>query len=319
MFNRIRTATRIRFARTNFNSFLFFLFFAVVIWFFVQFSKRYNQIINIPISYYNVPPDKLLSLEKPRSVKLQMEENGFKIAWFSLFPPTLRIDVARTIEQDGKLFYVFDENRNQILSQLDIDFEDTRFVKEALAIDYQQREKKKVPVVSRVETLFAAGYGAAEGLDLRPDSVMVSGPDDVLDTLTRLYTLPVKLTKISEDLEGTVRIDTSNLRNLSLYREEFAYSLNVEKFTEGKVRVPIELINVPDNQNIVIFPKETMLFYRVNLKDYEKVTASDFRVVADLATVEEDQDFLLPRVIEKPVFTSNIRLNEKKIQFVIKK
>ena len=318
MLSRIRTATKIRFARTNFNSFLFFLFFAVIIWFFVQFSKQYNEIINIPVEYVNVPPDKLL-VNTPNHMKLRMEENGFRIAWFSLFPPTLSVDLTNTVEENGRLLYIIDENRNEILSQLNIDFEDSQFIKDALVINFQQRQQKKVPVISKIETAYAAGYGAAEGLRLEPDSVMVSGPDNILDTLSQLFTAPLKLRKISQDLSGSVSVDTSAFSNLTLYREEVNYSVDVEKFTEGKVRVPIELVNVPENLNVVIFPKETLLFYQVNLKDYSKVTASDFRVVADFSKVQDNQDFLLPEVVKQPDFTTNLRLNEKKIQFIIKK
>lgn len=318
MFNRLKTATKIRFARTNFNSFLFFLFFAVIIWFFVQFSKQYNEVVNIPVKYINVPPDKLL-VNNPDHIKLRMEENGFRIAWFSLFPPTLYVDITKTVEENGRLLYIVDENRNEILSQLNIDFEDSRLVKDALVINFQQRQQKKLPVISKIETAYAAGYGAAEGLRLEPDSIRVSGPDNLLDTLSRLYTMPLKLRKISQDLSGSVGIDTSAFQNLTLYRQEVNYSVDVEKFTEGKVRVPIELINVPENLNVVIFPKETLLFYQVNLKDYSKVTASDFRVVADFSQLRDNQDFLLPEVVKQPPFTTNLRLNEKKIQFIIKK
>ncbi len=85
----------------------------------------------------------------------------------------------------------------------------------------------------------------------------------------------------------------------------------MEKFTEGNVQVPIELINVPEGLNVVIFPKETVLFFQVNLKEFSKVTASDFRVVANFNNVRDNQDFLIPEVAQKPEFTSNIRLNEK--------
>jgi len=62
-----------------------------------------------------------------------------------------------------------------------------------------------------------------------------------------------------------------------------------------------------------------VLFYQVNLKEFNKVTASDFRVVVDFNEVRGEQDFLIPQVIKKPDFTSNLRLNEKRIQFIIKK
>lgn len=319
MVKRLKTLTKNRFRKTNFNSFFFFLFFAVVIWIFVQFSKQYNEIVDIPVSYINIPPDKLLSPENPKTLKLQMEENGFKIAWFSLFPPTLYVDVSKTVQEDGMLLYFIDENRKEILSQLSIDFEDSNFVKDVLTLNYQQKKEKKLPVVSRIGVEYAAGYSGTNELQLTPDSVRVTGPDGLLDTLTRLYTEKIELKKVKEDISGKVRIDTAGYKNLTVYKPVLNFSVDVEKFTEGSVQVPIELINVPGDLNVVIFPKETLLFYKVTLKDYNKVNASDFRVIADFSQLEEKQDFLIPQVVKKPAFTSNLRVNEKRIQFIIKK
>lgn len=319
MFKRFKSVTRTRFRKTDFNSFLFFLFFAVVIWIFVQFSKQYNEVLEIPVKYVNIPPDKLLLEDAPQSIQLRMQENGFRIAWFSLFPPTLSIDLSKAFAENGSLIYVIDENRSEIQSQLEIDFDDNQFVRDALVLDYEQKQEKKLPVRSKVEIEYAVGYSAVEQLSIEPDSVRVSGPDNILDTLSGLQTFPLKLSKVKTDQNGFVFLDSTSLPNVTFYRNKVKYSVDVEKFTEGKVQVPIELINVPQNLNVVIFPKETVLFFQVNLKDFSKVTASDFRVVADFANVRGEQDFLIPEVIKKPDFTSNIRLNEKKIQFIIKK
>lgn len=285
----------------------------------MQFSKQYNEVLDIPVKYANVPPDKLLLDDTPQDIQLRMQENGFRIAWFSLFPPTLTIDLSKAYVENGSLVYVIDENRAEIQSQLEIDFDDNQFVRDALVLDYEQKQEKKLPVRSQVEIEYAVGYSAVEELSIEPDSIRVSGPDNILDTLSGLQTFPLKLSKVKSDQSGFVFLDTTSLPNVTFYRDRVKYSVDVEKFTEGKVQVPIELINVPQNLNVIIFPKETVLFFQVNLKDFSKVTASDFRVVADFSNVRGEQDFLIPEVIKKPDFTSNIRLNEKKIQFIIKK
>lgn len=319
MLKRIKTVTKTRFRKTDINSFVFFLLFAILIWVFVQFSKQYNQILDIPLKYVNVPPDKLLKENNPENIQLRMQDNGFTIGWFSLFPPSLTIDVSRAYESDGQLVYFFDENRSQILQELNIDFEKSSFVRDALVMDYEQKEEKKLPVIPQIKVEFAAGYSGLEDLLVAPDSIMVSGPKNILDTLQAVRTFPTTFSRVKNDLSGSVALDTTALPNVTFYRSRVNYSMDVEKFTEGKLQVPIELTNVPEGLNVVIFPREAVLFFQVNLKDFNKVTASDFRVVANFKNVRENQDFLIPEVVEKPEFTSNIRLSEKRIQFIIKK
>ena len=275
--------------------------------------------LEIPVEYANLPPDKLLTGNNPENLQLRMQENGFRVAWYSLFPPTLTIDLEQAEIQNGTFVYVIDENRSEIQSQLEIDFDNNSFIKDAVVINYEQKQEKKLPVVPRIDIEFAAGYSAVEDLKVTPDSIRVSGPDNILDTLSTLYTFPVKLKKVNSNQVGRAYLDTTALPDVTFYRNGVDYAVDVEKFTEGKVQVPIELVNVPKGLNVVVFPKETMLFFQVNLKEFSKVTASDFRVVANFNNIKGEQDFLIPEVVQKPEFTSNIRLNEKKIQFIIKK
>lgn len=319
MLDNLKAVTRTRFKKTNFNAFLFFLLFAVVVWIFVQFSKQYNQVVEIPVEYVNIPPNKVITEDNPETLKLRMVENGFRIAWFSMFAPTLSIDVSGLRETDERLLYVLDENRNEIREQLDLNFENSHFLRDVIYINYQQRKEKTIPVSSRIRIDFGAGYAATGELEIEPDSITVSGPDNILDTLNQLQTVPARFRDVKNDLSGTIAIDTSRLRKVNVYRNRVNYSVEVGRFTEGSVEVPVQLINVPENLNVVIFPKTILVFYQVSLENFNRVEASDFRVVGDFSEVDEAQDFIIPRITKSPSFVDNLRLNEKKIQFIIKK
>lgn len=319
MINKIKSTSGARFKKTNFNSFLFFLILAVIIWVFVQFSKDYTENIKIPVEYVNVPPDKVITDKNPDFLELQMQNTGFKLAYFSLFPPKLSIDISKTTQQEGELLYNIEEHRNDIRSQLDIELQNSHFLKDVLKIQFQQRKEKTIPVVSRIEVGYAVGYAAVDNMKLNPDSVTVSGPDNILDTLNQIFTKKLKLKDVNQDLYGKIAIDSSKLEKITIYTKKIEYELDIEKFTEGRVELPVELISVPKDLNVVIFPKKILLFYQVNLKDFSDINATDFRVVCDFEELDENQDFMIPKVVKKPKMVTNVRLNEKKIQFIIKK
>lgn len=318
MIDKVRSLTKTRFRKTNFNAFLLFLLLAIVIWIFAQFSKQYNEVIEIPVEYINAPLNIYITEENPDKLKLQMLATGFKLSYFSMFPPTLQVDISKARQEDGEITYVFDENRDEIQTQLGITFDQSHFVSDQLRIQYQHRKEKRVPVYSQVSIEFAVGYAATEELKINPDSITVSGPDNILDTLNQLHTKKLNLKGINHDLNGSVAIDTANLSKVNLYKEQVNYTLDVEKFTEGRVEIPIDLINVPEGRNVVIFPKKILLFYQVNLKDYASIIPSDFRVVCDFSEHKGNQDFLIPKIVKNPENVTNLRLNEKKIQFIIK-
>jgi hypothetical protein len=49
------------------------------------------------------------------------------------------------------------------------------------------------------------------------------------------------------------------------------------------------------------------------------VEAENFRVVCDFKDIDEGDDFIIASIVKSPSFVRNLRLNERKIQFVIKR
>ncbi len=301
------------------KTFLFFLGFSTVIWVFVQFSKQYTVPVEVPVNYVNVPKDKILERSRPGSLELRMRDNGFNIARYRLFPPELNIDLSEARVEEKSLVYDLEQQKQAIVSQLNLSYENTAFLQQEIRIGFEQKAVKTVRVVSNIELGFAVGYSALEEISLEPDTVRVSGPASILDTLEQVGTRPIKINNINRDINGTVALETGGLENITFFEDEVNYRLRTDKFTEGKVEIPIEVINVPGDQNVVIFPKEVVLFYQVSLKDFEKVKPSSFKVVVDFEQALASEGFILAQVVEKPSFVNNVRLNERRIQFVIRR
>lgn len=301
------------------KTFLFFLGFSTVIWIFVQFSKLYIVGVEVPITYVNVPMDKLLGNDNPSSLDLRIRDYGFNIARYQLLPPQLEIDVSEARENENYLVYDLEQNKQAIISQLNLDYENAIFSQPEILINFEQKQVKTVDITSNIELSFAVGYSALEEIKLQPDTVRVSGPASILDTLEEVGTENIRINNISRDLNGTVKLQTEGLDNVTFFTDEVNYTLRTDKFTEGKVKIPIEMVNVPEGNNVVIFPKEVVLFYQVSLNDFEKVKPSSFKVVVDFQNALASDGYLIAQVVQKPAVVNNVRLNEKRIQFVIKR
>lgn len=301
------------------KTFLFFLGFSTVIWVFVQFSKQYTVSLALPVEYTNVPADKLLNRGNPTSLDVRLRDYGFNIARYKLIPPTLEIDISDATEKGNVLVYDLEQQKPAIVSQLGLEYEDANFLQQDLNIGFEQKAVKTVSIVPNIELNFAVGYSALEDIQLSPDTVRVSGPASILDTLEEVSTQPLRITNINSDIQGTVKLQTGNLENVSFFDDEVNFTLRTDKFTEGKVKIPIEVVNVPENTNVVIFPKEVVLFYQVSLKDFEKVKPSSFKVIVDFQNALASDGYMLAQVVQKPAIVNNVRLNEKRIQFVIKR
>jgi len=301
------------------KTFSFFLGFSAVIWVVAQFSKEYSEVLEMPIIYTNLPKDKIIVGDTPKTLDLRIRDRGFYIAWNRMFPQNITIDVSDASEQGKSLIYDLEQQKTAILSQLDLEYEKVVLLQKNIKINFEQRAVKKVAVLSAIDLSFAVGYSALEEIKLQPDSVMVSGSALILDTLRTIMTKPLKIDNISNDIKGKIKLETENLSEVSLYRSEVNYSVRTEKFTEGKVEIPIKLLNVPEGTNVVIFPKDVVIYYQVSLKDFEKIDSSSFLVAVDFKNARDSDGILIAQILEEPSQVNNIRLNEKKIQFVIKR
>lgn len=307
------------FKRSSLKTFSFFLVFAAVVWVLVQFSKTYTQVIEVPLNYINVPLDKSISDEKPDHIDLQLQDNGFNIYYYKIFNPELTIDLSKARETDRNLVYLMENHLAEIEEQLKIDFEKSRIIQEEIVIPFQLKKERMLKVIPQIEVNYAVGYSADDPVKLEPDSVKVSGPEQIIDSVTSVPTRSIRLNKVNQDLDGNVEIDTSGLGMLSFYDSSVKYYQPVAKFTEGRAEVPVDVINVPEGLNLAYFPKTVILYYQVSLKRFDNVSSSDFRVVCDYSTLSEGDDYMLAQIVEKPGFITNIRLNERRIQFVIKR
>lgn len=308
-----------KFKRSSVKTFSFFLIFSAIVWILVQFSKTYTQLIEIPVNYINAPLDKSISDERPDHVDLQLQDNGFSIYYYKIFNPQLNVDLSKAKESDTNLVYRLQNHLSEVEGQLKIDFENSRIIQEEIVVPFQFKKEKVIKVVPNLEISYAVGYSADDPVKLSPDSVKVSGPANIIDSIKSVSTRSLKLSKVNKDLDGEVEIDTSGYGKLSFYENSVRYSQEVEKFTEGSAEIAVEVINVPDALNLAYFPKTVVVYYQVNLKQFEQVSSADFRVVCDYKSVSQGDDYMIAQIVEKPAFINSLRLNERRIQFVIKR
>lgn len=262
--------------------------------------------------------DKLLTEENPETITLRVRDYGFKLARFRLLPPSLQIDLENARLEGGQLVYNLEQEKPAITSQLNLDFDELSFLQNNLRINFEQKAVKTVNIESDIRLNFSIGYSALEEMRLEPDTIRVSGPSNILDTLTAVRTESIRINNINSNLKGTVRLDKTGMDRVTFFQDEVNYSLRTDKFTEGRIEIPIELQNVPKG-NISVFPKEVVVFYQVSLNDFDKIKPSSFKVVVDFKNEIPEEGYLLAQVVQKPDLVNNVRLSENRIQFVVKR
>ena len=93
----------------------------------------------------------------------------------------------------------------------------------------------------------------------------------------------------------------------------------VDKFTEGKLNIPVSVINLPEAISLSIFPKEVPVVFYTNLNSYNSIDATDFVVVCDYNRLDTSTNVLTPILESYPPTIKNASLQINKLEYVINK
>jgi YbbR domain-containing protein len=105
--------------------------------------------------------------------------------------------------------------------------------------------------------------------------------------------------------------------NLKFSDTEIKVFATIEKFTEGKLKIPITVKNVPEGISFKYFPRAVTVSYYTSLSSFKGIDENDFSVVCDYDMITENQSFLIPEIIEKPQSVKNAKILNKRIDFII--
>ncbi|MFD2561762.1 CdaR family protein [Aquimarina rubra] len=311
--------SRFSLKRNNVKTFLFFLAFTSVLWLFIQFSKNYTQEVECDVLYVNVPQDRILDEDSDQTIRLTLNGNGFRLINHSWSRPRLEFDIANATESKGGDFYFDISNANQSLKdKLNFKGRVLSVQKDTLMVKLDINLEKKIPIRLLKEIQYVPGYGSDEGVVLSPDSIVISGPKRIVDTINYVVTQNLKLEALNTDYKTSLSIKIDSLpTRVKVIPKEVEASITVSKFTEGSQEVPITLINIPEGKEIKIFPKEVKVVYRVGLDKYNEINQRDFKVIADYNKVADESSFLILELNDMPSSIHDVRLQDKQVQFVI--
>ena len=285
----------------------------------IKLNRNFSFSVNIPLKFENLAEDQILKSSSTQKVRVTGKASGYDYFKYRFFSQDFPIDLSALPKKGDKYYYVFNKENDALKGSLS-GSTITRFQPDTVYFDLDENFEKRVAVKPKVSIKYAAGYGSLNGFVLKPDSVIVRGPHSEIDSIRTVFTEDLKLEEVRADKSGVLSIHLAkNLPLTQIKPAKVDYTLAVEKFTEGTVEVPLQLINVPAGVTAKVFPKRITIIFNVNLSNYELVKSSDFRVAVDFNNTDSISTSLTPQIIEAPDFVRDVRLSETTVQYLLVK
>lgn len=128
----------------------------------------------------------------------------------------------------------------------------------------------------------------------------------------------MSLQDIKSDIELPLNlIIPDSSENLVYSHKKITIKGKVDKFTEGIIDVPVDIVNIPKGITINYFPKVTGVSFYTSLANYKDVSQNDFIIECDFRDIIEGKSYLEPKIIKFPENVKNVKLNNKRIEFII--
>ena len=310
----------------NILAFAFFVFLSAIFWFSIAVNKKYIETISLPIKYENFPPRRVQLGDLPDKLRLTVEASGFIIIqhkiWSTIDP--INIDLSKSSifpisrRDTSKFFVLTNLERKQISSQLASEIRIMDINPDTIMFHFDYLKIKKVPVIAEIEVNCEKQYMLVGKPYLDPDSVVISGPSTVLDTLQALHTKKIVLNNVTEPIDKNLSIE--KVRGTDAEKRKLRLIADVDKYTETRIEIPVIQKNVPDSLQLKTFPKIVHISYLVPFKIFETISAEDFQITVDYNKIANaTQDKLKLNLEKVPENIKVLGWEPKNVEFIIEK
>ncbi len=301
---------------------ILFILASVFFWFLTKLSKEYDDTIDYPVEYINLPNDKLLQQEPIKSIDIHIKASGFKLISAALFPQQIKIDASNLAAKSSTEYYLLvSQQRLAIQRQMKTGVEIDHFIADSINFNLGSLKSKKIPVKFNSNLSYDTGYEIDGVFTITPDSISISGPESILDTIHAVETLVLTKKEIHESIQEELGIKSFSANsNIRLQESKVTVSASVEKFTEGALEIPFQVKNLPEDIVMNTYPKLIKVTYRVALANFNKINESSFVIECDYQmSLTNNLTYLVPKLVEKSNLVKSATISPSKIDFIIEK
>ncbi len=281
------------------------LFLASFIWLVHNLSRDYSYFLS-----FNVKAVSNIDGRAPEAISTEVlilrgKASGFYILGNKLgFNNLLEASVDHSLwlrsAEDKDVFSVTTENiKSSLIAKLDNQVNVEFISTYKLDFLFEEVSVRKLPIELKSSFSFDSQYMRSKPVRMKPDSVLVYGSPEIISNLKSVYTEMLSLDDLRNDQEGVVSLIAPRATTLGV--DQTYYSLDVDRYIEKVINVPIFIKNSPANKQIVTVPSSIDVSYRHSYYSQREYDAEDFVYYIDyLEFVDAISPKLIPRLESTP-------------------
>lgn len=307
-------------SKTNreFLIFLFFLALSGAFWLMMRLNETYEDEVRIIVRYTNVKKNAVLTSGETDTLRVTISDKGFNILSYVYGQAhrPIEIDFADYAQADGTGTVSSGDIKKIITSDLLASAKIISVKPDKLVFYYNNGESKRVPVHFKGSATTHQLYFLS-GKHISPDSVTIYASRQKLDSIKAVYTEEHHYSDLNDTLIVTTML--APIRGVKTVPDRVTMTFVTDVLSEVRINdIPIMGINMPEDKVLRTFPAKTGVNFVTGMKQYQNLSAKDFRVVADYNQFSQDPSQKCSIYIaDMPDGISNARLDVTQVDYLI--
>lgn len=308
----------------NFRTFLVFLCISFLIWTIEKLRQNYTIEISYNITVSDVPDEYVIETDKLDPIRAVVSGDGLDLIRLpNKKKRTIEVNInqLRKISTDGQKTAVLMPRRytHTLSEKLPDHITLERIEADTIYIPLLTKNKRLLPVIVRDNVALEPQHMYSAPRRVNPDSVWVSGTNNIVDTMRAVYTHQLQPITLHDTICLSLDFDLPHNVEVSAPCAQVTYS--VETYTEKIINVPITAINIPNGYTFKAFPQTVRVTTSVGLSKFDNFTPNDIDIVADLQDIKpgSKQQKIKLRLTNYPNYIRTISYTPIFVEYLLEK
>ena len=130
----------------------------------------------------------------------------------------------------------------------------------------------------------------------------------------------ISFADLNSSKTGNIRLARLEEDGINFEQEELTYEVQVDEYTEKIVEVNIDVVNLPEDKKVLLYPNKAQLSFQLTVDNYSLIDGSFFEIEADFGGKVPDNENQVPlKISTQPLEAKNARFDPKFVEFIIYK
>ncbi len=288
---------------------------ASIIWLLSALNESYTTFIRCPIELTFHEENAIVVKKPPQHIEANVTGIGWDLLkqTISLNKKPLEISINNPYETRQISRINIEPLLSQHIDPLNLNFVAT----DSITFNIQPVDNKKlIPVLNMNSLDLADNYEVVGSVSLSPDTILLMGPESILDTLSDTLHFHIPLENIDENIDRYFPITYLNREMFSFIPSEVRVRMNVSNFISRHDEINVELVNFPLDSTVFVRPGQINVGFEIEAGSTDTYDPTDFMIIADYNNMNPNDSTINLEVIQIPPYVKSASLDTTKVKVI---